>query len=192
MDNGDLWCHNQVELEGQNAQVMELLKKQGKNLKDGRGAIVQVDLQQGKGLIERVCELWSSGWGALRQAAIEEDNTEKIKQVTAFVVSGLHNAVASGGQRVPIYPVIGETYAGIWPSGNDGIPTIHVYGEQITEDLTRILVESSDGLFTIEAAIEYQIQMLDSGNTLNLTMARPFIVNLPSGKLTINYPTLQV
>ncbi len=49
--------------------------------------------------------------------------------------------------------MLGETYSGIWPSGPDGMAPIRVYGEQISEDITRIELESTDGLFTLVGSV---------------------------------------
>lgn len=64
-------------------------------------------------------------------------------------------AVALGGQKKPAWPLVGETYSGVWPSGPDGMGPINVFGEQVSEDITRIELESTDGLFRLEGVVEY-------------------------------------
>ena len=46
-----------------------------------------------RGLLERLCDLWSTGPTYLKRAAQEIDPIERMKNVLAFAISGLHTCV---------------------------------------------------------------------------------------------------
>lgn len=97
---------------------MDLLKRAGKTLMEGRGIVgisLPVRIFEKRSVVERICDLWSTGPVYLRRAALEQNPIERMKLVITFVVSGMHQ-VAS--MRKPFNPIIGETFEGVWPDGS--------------------------------------------------------------------------
>lgn len=88
---------------------MDLVKKVGKKLMVGKGAVavsLPVRIFERRSTLERILDLWSTGPIFLKAAALATDPLEKLKYTIAFFVSGLHMQVE---MRKPFNPILGET-----------------------------------------------------------------------------------
>ena len=104
---------------------------------EGRGIVavsLPVRIFEKRSTIERICDLWCTGPKYLKQAALESDPVNQMKNVIAFIVSGMHMVAC---MRKPFNPILGETYEGVWPDGT------RIYNEHISHHppITCFLVE---------------------------------------------------
>lgn len=118
---------------------------------EGKGIVaisLPVRIFEKRSTIEKICDLWCTGPIFLKRAALEIDPIERMKNIVAFVVSGMHMVST---QRKPFNPIIGETYEGLWPDGS------RIFVEHISHHppISCFLVEHVDNLFTFEGSYEY-------------------------------------
>jgi hypothetical protein len=77
---------------------------------EGKGVVavsLPVRLFEYRSTLERICDLWCGGPSFLPKAAKSDDPVERMKNVMAFFISGLHT---SCDMRKPFNPILGETF----------------------------------------------------------------------------------
>jgi hypothetical protein len=72
MENGQLLCRNQEELDAQKGIMIDVLKRAGKKLLEGRGIVgisLPVRIFETRSTLEKICDMWSTGPKYLNEAA---------------------------------------------------------------------------------------------------------------------------
>lgn len=93
--------------------------------------------------LERLADFWCTGPYYLSNAAIIQEPLERVKNIIAFVVSGLYTGLL---QKKALEPTLGETYQATWPDSasitmeciNNQQTTICFYVKQC-ENITGLL-----------------------------------------------------
>ena len=118
LDNGDLLCEDPAILNAHKGIFMDLIKRAGKKLMEGRGVVavsLPVRIFERRSTLERICDLWSTGPIYLARAGRTDNPVERMKCVICFAISGMHMAA---DMRKPFNPILGETLEGEWPDGS--------------------------------------------------------------------------
>jgi hypothetical protein len=66
--------------------------------------------------LERMCDQWAFAPIYLVRAGLNQSPVERMKNVIAFVISGLQNTLA---QKKPFNPILGETYQAVFQDGSE-------------------------------------------------------------------------
>jgi hypothetical protein len=106
---GGIICHNQADLDSQKGIIIELVRKAGRQLMEGRhvvGVSLPVRIFEPRSTLERMLDWWCTAPLYLTNAAKTSDPIERMKNVICFCVSGLYYGTR---QLKPFNPILGET-----------------------------------------------------------------------------------
>ena len=107
---GGVECRNYEELRTQEGLILELMKRAGKQLIEGKNVVaisLPVRIFEPRSMVERITDIWGSGPHYLNLASKTQDPVLRMKNIMAFCISGLHMNVK---QLKPFNPILGETY----------------------------------------------------------------------------------
>lgn len=174
---GGIECRNYSELRNYDGLMLDLMKRAGKMLLEGKNIIgisLPSKIFEPKSTLVRIIELWGTGPIYLNRAAkLCNGNTiDMMKNIITFVVSGLHMNIK---QLKPYNPIVGETYQGYWPDGSQ------IYLEHISHHpgLSRFLVTSLDNFWKLHGYYEYVACIKGIGNVACGQFKGPTIIDFP-------------
>ena len=107
---GGVECKNIDELKKQDGLIVELMKRVGKQLLEGKNLVavsLPVRIFEPRSTLERISDLWGAGPHYLNKAVKTLDPIERMKIIIAFAISGMHTNIK---QLKPFNPILGETY----------------------------------------------------------------------------------
>jgi len=107
---GGVECRNYEELRTQEGLILDLMKRAGKQLIEGKDIVaisLPVRIFEPRSMVERITDLWGSGPHYINLACKTQDPVQRMKLIMAFCVSGLHMNLK---QLKPFNPILGETY----------------------------------------------------------------------------------
>jgi len=114
------WLYkDEAELKRQRGVAWELLKGVGNSLLEGKDLVnttLPIHLFEPRSFLERLTDTWAYAPRFLSAAGASVDPVERLKNVVAFAISGLHLLSTS---RKPFNPIIGETYQALFPDGTE-------------------------------------------------------------------------
>jgi hypothetical protein len=186
---GHLWCNDPDILKNQKGILIDLVKRAGKTLMEGKGVVavsLPVRLFERRSTVERMCDLWTTGPIFLLEAARLEDPVEKMKKCISFFISGLHMSVE---MRKPFNPILGETFEACWPDNSK------IYVEHISHHppISCFLVEHQGGLYRYYGSYEYTAKLTDLGNSATGRQVGKNIIEFIDGtKITYEFPFMKI
>jgi len=107
---GGVECRNHEELHSQDGIILELMKRAGKQLLEGKnmvGLSLPVKIFEPRSTLTRLTDIWGTAYEYLNKAAEIGDPVERIKIIITMAISGLH---LNTKQTKPFNPILGETY----------------------------------------------------------------------------------
>ena len=107
---GGVECRNYDELRTQDGLILELMKRAGKTLIEGKNVVaisLPVRIFESRSMVERITDIWGSGPHYLNLACKTQDPVLRMKYIMTFCISGLHMNIK---QLKPFNPILGETY----------------------------------------------------------------------------------
>lgn len=107
---GGVECRNYEELRTQEGLILDLMKRAGKQLIEGKNIVaisLPVRIFEPRSMVERITELWGTGPHYINLACKTQDPIQRMKLIIAFCVSGLHMNLK---QLKPFNPILGETF----------------------------------------------------------------------------------
>jgi hypothetical protein len=107
---GGVECRNYEELRTQDGLILELMKRAGKQLIEGKNVVaisLPVRIFEPRSMVERITDIWGSGPHYFNLAIKCQDPIQRMKLIMAFCISGLHMNIK---QLKPFNPILGETY----------------------------------------------------------------------------------
>lgn len=107
---GGVECKNYEELSAQDGLVLELMKRAGRQLIEGKNIVsvsLPVRIFEPRSMVSRISDVWGSGSHYFSLACKTNDPILRMKLIIAFCVSGMHMNIK---QLKPFNPIIGETY----------------------------------------------------------------------------------
>jgi len=125
-EGGGLKWTDEETLKKQRGVAWVVMKQIGSNLMEGKEltkVALPVYLFEPRSFIERLADGFSFTPTYLTRAAKAKDPVERLKNVIAFSVAGMH---LTATQLKPFNPILGETYQGIFEDGTE------VFCEQTT------------------------------------------------------------
>ena len=107
---GGVECRNYEELRTQDGLILELMKRAGKQLIEGKNVVaisLPVRIFESRSMVERITDIWGAGPHYFNLACKTQDPVMRMKLILAFCVSGMHMNIK---QLKPFNPILGETY----------------------------------------------------------------------------------
>ena len=187
--HGHLWCNDQNILNSQKGILIDLVKRAGKKLMEGKGVVavsLPVRLFERRSTVERMCDLWSTGPIFLLEAARSDNPVERMKKWITFFISGLHMSVE---MRKPFNPIIGETFEACWPDNSK------IYVEHISHHppISYFLVEHNGGLYKFYGSYEYTAKLTDFGNSATGRQVGKNYIEFKDGtKIVYEFPYMKI
>ena len=186
---GHLWCNDPDILKNQKGILIDLVKRAGKKLMEGKGVVaisLPVRLFERRSTVERMCDLWSTGPIFLLEAARSEDPVERMKKCITFFISGLHMSVE---MRKPFNPILGETFEACWPDDSK------IYVEHVSHHppISCFLVEHQGGLYKYYGSYEYTAKLTDLGNSATGRQVGKNYIEFNDGtKIVYEFPYMKI
>jgi Oxysterol-binding protein. len=115
--NGELKLTDEEILKKQRGVILDVIKKLAKNVLEGKGVVglsLPVRIFEPRSTLERLIDWWLFAPIYLSAAGKATDPVVRMKNVIAFMISGLH---LSASQLKPFNPLLGETYQGTFEDG---------------------------------------------------------------------------
>ena len=187
--HGHLWWNDQNILNSQKGILIDLVKRAGKKLMEGKGVVavsLPVRLFERRSTVERMCDLWSTGPIFLLEAARSDNPVERMKKCITFFISGLHMSVE---MRKPFNPIIGETFEACWPDNSK------IYVEHISHHppISYFLVEHNGGLYKFYGSYEYTAKLTDFGNSATGRQVGKNYIEFKDGtKIVYEFPYMKI
>jgi len=107
---GGVECRNHEELHTQDGIILELMKRAGKQLLEGKnivGVSLPVKIFEPRSTLIRLTDLWGTAYEYFNKAAESINPIERIKMIIIMAMSGIH---MNAKQTKPFNPILGETY----------------------------------------------------------------------------------
>ena len=107
---GGVECRNHEELRSQDGIILELMKRAGKQLLEGKnivGVSLPVKIFEPRSTLTRLTELWGTAYEYFNKTSESFNPIERIKMIITMAMSGLH---LNARQTKPFNPILGETY----------------------------------------------------------------------------------
>ncbi|EQC37586.1 hypothetical protein SDRG_05182 [Saprolegnia diclina VS20] len=183
---GGLVFDDKVVLKKQQGVVKDVMVQLGAQLLSGKLAVrlsLPIRVFEPRSLLERVAEAWSYAPTYLTKAATTMDAIERLTNVMAFVVSGLHCCV---NQNKPFNPILGETYES---SLHDGT-LIYMEHVQHHPPVAAFLVLGPKESYSLHGRYEFESSM--SGNTITNFQNGTTTFECPNGKVKYEVPQLKM
>lgn len=180
---GGVECRNYEELSAQEGIILEVMKRAGKQLIEGKniiGVSLPVRIFEPRSTLTRLCDHWGTGGLYLNKAASCTNPVERMKNVIAFSISGIHMGMK---MLKPFNPILGETYEGAWPDGTK------LYLEHMSHHppISRFLIVAGNKKWRFYGYYEYVVKLKSlAGNSMGGYFRGPNIVEFfnDSTKLT--------
>ncbi|CAI2382818.1 unnamed protein product [Moneuplotes crassus] len=189
MKQGHLWCNDSDILKNQKGILIDLVKRAGKKLMEGKGVVavsLPVRLFERRSTVERMCDLWSTGPIFLLEAARSDNPVERLKKCITFFISGLHMSIE---MRKPFNPIIGETFEACWPDNTK------IYVEHISHHppISSFLVEHHKGMYKYYGSYEYTAKLTDFGNSATGRQIGKNYIEFPDGtRIDYEFPYMKI
>jgi hypothetical protein len=107
---GGVECRNYEELSTQDGIILEVMKRAGKQLLEGKNIVsvsLPVRIFEARSTLHRISDNWGTGSKYFNKIANLSNPIERMKNYIAFAISGLHMGIK---QLKPFNPILGETY----------------------------------------------------------------------------------
>jgi hypothetical protein len=187
---GGIECRNYEELKTQDGLILEIMKRAGKQLIEGKnmvGVSLPVRIFEPRSTLERITDIWGGGPLYLNKISYCSDPVERMKLFITFVISGLHMNLK---QLKPFNPILGETLQGHWPDGS------HIYEEHVSHHppIARFLILSGNKKWKFYGYYEFVVKLKSlTGNVIGGHFRGPNFLELDSGeKLQFTYPFMNI
>lgn len=107
---GGIECRSHDELHAQDGIILEIMKRAGKQLLEGKNVIglsLPVKIFEPRSTLTRLTDIWGTAYENLNKAAEITNPVERMKMFITMGISGLH---MNARQSKPFNPILGETY----------------------------------------------------------------------------------
>jgi len=107
---GGVECRNYEELSTQDGIILEVMKRAGKQLLEGKNMVsvsLPVKIFEPRSMLKRITDNWGTTMLYLNKIAECGNPIQRMKYYIAFALSGLHMGLK---QLKPFNPILGETY----------------------------------------------------------------------------------
>jgi len=178
-DKGILQCTDPQMLEKSKGILTYVIKEIAKCIFTGRGVVgisLPVRIFEPRSALERVLDGFSFAPEYLNRACKTRDSVERMKLVTAFVVSGMY---MRANPFKPFNPILGETLEGKYSDGTK------IYMEHTSHHppISNYLIEGpKDAPYTFHGNNEFVGNIKSRGNILNILFKGPNTITFPDGE----------
>ncbi|KAL4469803.1 hypothetical protein ABPG72_022123 [Tetrahymena utriculariae] len=168
VSEGGIGCYNKEEIKSQEGLIMELIKRVGKRLIEGKDVVsvsLPVRIFEPRSTIERICDNWAFMPIYLRLASNTQDVIERFRLTIAFAIAGLYNVCK---QLKPFNPILGETFQGFWADGTK----IEIEHTSHHPPISHFYVQDSQKRYRFHGHYEYKAK-LNSANSVQGSQEGP-------------------